>query len=356
MLETGSRGSDEGCRPSVAIDTAVTTATETAIHDSWAAMKGTRFRAQRRAGPNSDSLRSTRAGAIWTGLPLRERHLLQWLLVADIVSAELASLLVYQQLRTAQRRLRRLEALGLLHGFWSAGAHRPRGRYGYVLTRAARADIERLQWPEGRPDRPPDLPASAPIHQLATLDLLAAFLRHADPLLHEGLVAWVPERACGQLFGGFLRPDALAVIRVRDRAIALFIERDLGTERGDQLGEKVRRYRSVFAGDPTLPVTIGFVVESDRRARTVHAQAEIPGRATQLTVLTAVDERLRRDPLGGTWSDGAGMRSIRDLAATGVGPSWPILTPGCLSDGEALAALDDRGAAVLPALRPYLRT
>ena len=60
---------------------------------------------QRPARPDRDSLRSMRAGAVWTGLPLRERHLLEWLLAADIVSAELASLLVYRQLRTAQRRL-----------------------------------------------------------------------------------------------------------------------------------------------------------------------------------------------------------------------------------------------------------
>lgn len=352
-----SGGSNEGCRPSVAAETAVTTATETAIHDSWAVMSATDSRAQRGTRPNSDSLRSTRAGAIWTGLPLRERYLLQWLLVADIVSAELASLLVYQQLRTAQRRLGRLEALGLLHGFWSAGAHRPRGRYGYVLTRAARADIERLQWPEGRPDRPPDLPASAPIHQLATLDLLAAFLRHADPLLHEGLVAWVPERACGQLFGGFLRPDALAVIRVRDRAIALFIERDLGTERGDDLGEKIRRYRSVFARDPNLAVNVGFVVESARRVRTVLEQAERQRRRVKdLTVLAAVDEQIRRDPLGGLWTDGTVTSSTRRLPAMSDALSAPMLTPGCLADGDALAALDDRAPGMLPALKPFLRT
>src|SRR5437899_2586249 len=98
-------------------------------------MSATGSRAQRGGRLNRDSLRSIRAGAVWTGLPLREQHLLQWLLAADIVSAELASLLVYRQLRTAQRRLRRLETLGLLRGFWSAGAHRPRGRYAYALTK-----------------------------------------------------------------------------------------------------------------------------------------------------------------------------------------------------------------------------
>ncbi len=360
MRAMGSGGSHEGRGPRVATETAVTTATETAIHDTWAAMSVTPFRARQRSTSNSDSLRSTRAGAVWTGLPLRDRYLLQWLLVADITSAELASLLIYRQLRTAQRRLRRLVALGLLHGFWSASAHRPRGRYGYVLTRTARSDIERLQWPAGRPERPPDLPASAPIHQLATLDLLAAFLRHADPLAAEGLVAWVPERACGHLFGGFLRPDALAVVRVRDRVIALFVERDLGTERGDDLGEKIRRYRSIFSADPRLSINVGFVVESPRRARTLHEQAQAHARLSPaLSVLTTIDEQLRRDPLGAPWSDGASMRSTRDLPAIArspSAPSAPILTPGCLCDEEALAALDDRGVAVLPALRPYVRS
>ena len=56
------------CRINVATETAVKAATATAIPDSWAAMSATRFRAQRTARPNCDSLRSTRAGAIWTGL------------------------------------------------------------------------------------------------------------------------------------------------------------------------------------------------------------------------------------------------------------------------------------------------
>lgn len=232
------------------------------------------------------------------------------------------------------------------------GEPRPR----HALTKATRLDVERIAWPEGRPDRKPDLPASAPIHQLATLDLLAAFLRHADPLLAEGLVAWVPERACGQLFDGFLRPDALAVIRVQDRLIALFVERDLGSERGEALGEKIRRYRLVFARDPDVPINVGFVVESERRARTVHTQAEgRRGPAAGVTVLTAIDDRLRRDPLGGHRSDGNRARSTRNLSGVAAATALPLLAPGCLSDGDALAALDDRAALLLPALSPYLR-
>ena len=92
-------------------------------------------------------------------------------------------------------------------------------------------------------------------------------------------------------------------------------------------------------------------------ARAVHAQAEIRrGPATRLTVLTAVEWQFRRDPLGGLWSDGPRTWSTRNLAPMSTAVSVPILTPGCLSDGDALAALDDRGTQILPGLRPYLRT
>jgi hypothetical protein len=168
--------------------------------------------------------------------------------------------------------LARLVEIGLLRGFWTAGAQRPHGRYAYMLTRAPRLEMERLQWPEGRPDRPSELPPSAPIHPLGTHDLFAAFLRAGNPAVPEGIFAWLPERACGQLFG-FLRADALAGIRVGDRTLTLFIERDLGTERGEVLAEKIRRYRSLFARPPEAPIAVGFVLESARRASTIHALA-----------------------------------------------------------------------------------
>ena len=54
----------------------------------------------------------------------------------DVVTAELAALLVYGHRRIAQRRLARLVDYGLLSGFWAANRQRPRGRYAYGLTRA----------------------------------------------------------------------------------------------------------------------------------------------------------------------------------------------------------------------------
>lgn len=307
------------------------------------------------AAPRSkpDTLRAP-AGAVWTALPQRDRNLLLWLLSADIVTASLAALLVYGSLRTAQRRLARLAELGILRGFWAASRYRPRGRHAYVLTRQARADIDRIVWPTGRPGSAKDLQPSAPIHQLATHDLLAAFLSTGDPLLREGIFAWIPERACARLFDGFLRPDALAGVRVGDRAIALFIERDLGTERGEVLAEKIRRYRSVFARAPELPVHVGFVVESERRARTIHELAQRPGRESRLLLVTATAARVAANPLAVLWTDGGTRWSTRELAAISAQDSLPILLPGCLTEADAGAAMDDRAVEMIAPLRAYL--
>jgi hypothetical protein len=90
-----------------------------------------------------------------------------------------------RQVRTAQRRLRYLAGLGLGRPFWAAGANRARGRHAFELTREARL----LTDPDGLADRPPDLPASPPAHQLDTLDILAAFLRRRAPSGAGGGVA-----------------------------------------------------------------------------------------------------------------------------------------------------------------------
>ena len=310
-------------------------------------MSATGGRARDGREPKTDSLRSLRADAVWSALPARDQHLLLWLMAGDVVTAQLASLLVYGALRVAQRRLARLVEYGLLRGFWTASAQRPRGRYAYALTRTARSDIERLQWPEGLPaDRATELPASPPIHQLATHDLLAAFLRAGRPDAGEGIFAWAPERACSQLFG-FIRPDALAGIRVDGRSLAMFIERDLGTERGEVLADKVRRYRSVFSQAPDGGIAVGFVVESARRAQSIHALGRrLPG---GLPVVTAVADQLLRDPLGAPWFDGQRMCSIEELAWATSGLE-PIMAPGCLLDAETLAAFDDRAVSALPAV------
>lgn len=344
---TGAENRDSDAAPNT-----VGSALPRAVRDGRVTMRTTGSRARRAAAPKRDTLRSLRLGAIWTALPARDQHLLLWLLSADIVTARLAALLVYGQLRVAQRRLSRLVALGVLRGFWAASAQRPRGRFAYGLTRAARLDLERLAWPDGPPDRGPDLLPSVPGHQLATHDLLAACLTSAAPAVPEGLAVWIPERACGRLFGGFLRPDAVAGIQVGQRALTLFIERDLGTERGEALGQKLRRYDALFGRIDSEGVRVGFVADSVRRGhRFVESAIRQYGRDTPF--VTASTDAVLADPLRVKWFDGDTEHSTRELAIAPVPADWLILAPGCLTDADSIEALDDRGAALLPALLPY---
>ena len=140
------------------------------------------------------------------------------------------------------------------------------------------------------------------------------------------------------------------------RAIALFIERDLGTERGEVLAEKIRRYRSVLSRTPDLAVHVGFVVGSHRRSRTVHALARRAGSTVPgVLVVTATEDEILADPLGARWSDGRSSWPTRELPPIASPVDWPILAPGCLADPDALAAFDDRASATLPALRRYFR-
>ena len=166
-LRKASRSFASGRLPGLAAMTRPATpvrdATASAVRAGWVTMSATPNHAQPDRAQEPDSLRSLRAGAVWSALPAREQHPLLWLLAGDILTARMASLLVYGSLRIAQRWLSRLVEFGLPRGFWTAGAQRPRGRSAYALTRAAQLDVERLDWPEGRPDRSPDLLASAPI-------------------------------------------------------------------------------------------------------------------------------------------------------------------------------------------------
>jgi len=73
------RGSAERCRATVALSVRLSVTTA----DSRLTMSATADRAQAAMGRKADSLRSTLAGAIWPGLPARDRHLRPWLLTGD---------------------------------------------------------------------------------------------------------------------------------------------------------------------------------------------------------------------------------------------------------------------------------
>ena len=60
--------------------------------------------------PKPDSLRYLPPPGLagWSALPERDRRLLEWLVVGEFMTADLATVLAYGSLRVAQRRLARL--------------------------------------------------------------------------------------------------------------------------------------------------------------------------------------------------------------------------------------------------------
>jgi hypothetical protein len=293
--------------------------------------------------------------AAWAGLPLRDRRLIVWLWAGDVVTAELAALLAYGNLRVAQRRLARLVEYGILRGFWAANRQRPRGRYAYCLTKAARKDLEHLLF-AGRPPEPRlgQLQAPSPvIHQLATHDLLAAFLR-ASPLTDDiGLAAWLPEHAAALPYNGALRPDAIALVRRGDAGTALIVERDLGSERHEILLDKLRKYEFIAVHPPGT--NVGFVVDSPRRAGALRvslrrAMERAAGGYRDLGIgcWVTVGADLLSDPFGAAWRSPDGREaSVLTMPTVELPEALPVLAVPALVDDGADGALDDRALALI---------
>jgi hypothetical protein len=286
----------------------------------------------------------------WTALPLRDQRLITWLWAGDVVNAELAAVLAYGNLRVAQRRLARLVEYGILRGFWAANRQRPRGRYAYALTKAARKDVEYLLW-EHNPPEPVTGQVQAPspvIHQLATHDLLAAFLR-ASPLTDEiGLAGWVPEHAAALRYDGALRPDAIAVVRRGEVGTLLIIERDLGSERHEILLDKLRRYNFI-RGHPAGS-NLGFILDSRRRAGALLVSLRAAARrnagssgSSGIPCWVAVGTDLLDDPFGTPWRSPDGREaSVLTMPTIALPGPLPILSVPPLLDDAAEGAFDDR--------------
>ena len=312
--------------------------------------------ARRGSRRNADSLRSIPSApglAAWGGLPERDRALLRWLLVGDVATSELAAVLAYGSLRTARRRLARLVELGLVRGFWAANNQRPRGRYAYELIRSVREGLERLPEP-GRRRRGRERPAKTTIHQLATNDLMAAFLRAADPGRGRGLCAWLPERAVADLFDGYVRPDALAVIGTPASRICLFLERDLGTEGSRVVAAKATRYATLLAGRSAPPVNVGIVVESARRVGSIRRAIEALGpHGLELWFITSID--LVATPYEAEWmaADGRLRRTV-DLPAEPA-MDEPVIGALCLVEPDGIDVFEPPAIEAVPALQRFVR-
>jgi len=286
----------------------------------------------------------------WSALPIRDQRLLEWLWTGDVVTAELATVLCYGNLRVAQRRLARLIEYGLVRGFWSANSQRPRGRYAYALTKAARDELELLIWGGETPDPLPGrVRAPSPvIHQLATHDMLGAFLRASRVADGIGLAAWIPERGAALAFKGYLRPDAIAVFRAGHRATLLMIERDLGTERRDILAKKVADYSNPLNRAPGA--NLGLIVDGRRRSASVRASLRFrleglrdSHKEPPTPCWVAVGAELFADPFGALWHSPDGREAtVLTMPPHDLRGELPILSSQALLDVDAPDALDDR--------------
>ncbi len=274
----------------------------------------------------------------WTALPERDQTLLRWLVVGSALTAELAALLVYGAPRTARRRLHRLVEEGLLRGYWTANRQRPRGRYAYSLVGPVRAEMERRRGKTAVSSA--GSPITPTIHQLATHDLLAAFLRAADWSSDHGLLAWLPERAAGDLFDGYVRPDALAAINTGTGCVTLFVERDLGTETPRIVVDKVSRYRKLFRHPSLEPVNVAVIVDSPRRVASL--RLGLSRSAThQPAVWIGLANDLVRDPLRSRWFGLEGERRATLELPAGPKSTATLLGPLCLLDPDALEAFQE---------------
>lgn len=292
----------------------------------------------------------------WSALPERDRRLLEWLLVGEYLTSELAQTLAYPSLRVAQRRLARLRADGLLAGGWAANMQRTRGRYAYRLSDESRRGLEALVWGE-RPLRSfASGGASTVIHHLAVHDLLQAMLRAAGPRL--GLVAWLPQRVAAALFEGYLRPDAVAAVRIGDGLVLFFLELDTGSERPPVLGAKLRRYRAVLAPRAEVaPAHLLFVVSSLRRLRVLQSSlASITPRASEPTAWLALSSDLVRAPWSAAlWPLDGRPQFVPDLAAHASDRSLELARRGCLLEPEQAEIIDERALGRLQMLDHYRR-
>lgn len=253
-----------------------------------------------------------------------------------------------------RRRLARLVELGLVRGFWAANSQRPRGRYAYELTRPVRQELEWNPEP-GRRRFTAERPAKSTIHELATNDLLGAFLRAAEPDRGLGLVAWLPERAVARLFDGYVRPDALAVVGTGSSRITLFIERDLGTEGSKVVAAKVAKYATLLGARSSPPISVGIVVENVARSMLIRRAIGGVGTSGMHIWVTASAE-LVRAPYDAIWTtpDDRRCRTF-DLPAE-AGASLPVMGASCLLDPDSADAFELAAIELISSLRRFVRT
>lgn len=242
----------------------------------------------------------------------RDHLLLDWLAEHYLLSAGQISRALYPALRTAQRRLQLLTAIGAVYRYqpargstgWSSlyGL----GRLGVLLRPHAYYD------PDHRNLRPPrsDLERRARFaaysrreHLLGTNEFFIRLHAHSRQNPQRRLTRWWSEQHATAVyadFSGKIRPDGHGIWATEHGEAGFFLEHDRGSETLEQVVRKLDRYEHLAEDGPSYAVLL-HLHSREREAHLLNKLAERAQTASGLTVpvLTAVHDD---DPAAQVWA------------------------------------------------------
>ncbi|MDP2711957.1 MAG: replication-relaxation family protein [Solirubrobacteraceae bacterium] len=221
--------------------------------------------------------------------------------------------LFFDGIERARKRLAVLHDLGVVDRF---RPHRERGSHPchYVLGRHGAmivAAVQDVPIKEVRfdPVRQLGLQRSQQLAHLVGVNGFTTSLAHAlRTRMPDVGLEWMGQRACGLEYQDLVRPDSRLRLTLRHSdLLTAWLEWDRATETHKRLRGKLRRYRDL-AYLHAHPVTVLFVVPSDRREHHVLDSLNSPPEDVQVLVTTA--ERHHSDPLARNWQEpGAAWRA-----------------------------------------------
>ncbi|MGC4851846.1 replication-relaxation family protein [Micromonospora sp. DT4] len=254
-------------------------------------------------GPSADPIADANR------LTLRDHLLLDWLAEHYLLTADQIARALFSSLRTAQRRLQLLTAIGALyryrpqHGSPGGLTQYGLGRLGALLrphayhlsdsarrTRAPRTDLERRA-----------RIAADPAQQRHLTGVNEFFIRlhvHTAAQPRDRLTRWWSEQhatAEYAVYPGNIRPDGHGIWDTGHGEVGFFLEHDRGTENLARVLKKLDGYRQLASRGPTYPVLLHL----PGRRREDNLQRELGLLQLTIPVLTAVHAD---DPAGQVWA------------------------------------------------------
>jgi hypothetical protein len=236
----------------------------------------------------------------------RDRQLLDLLAQHRVLTTEQITRVAFTSPITAQHRLTRLTARGVLARFRRCLNHGSQSwRYTLgplgMMMYAARAGR-----PIPRPSRITETILS--LAESPRLDHLLGINEFFTRLYHEAneheqyaLAEWWSERKIAKTVGEIVRPDGYGQWREGARSVSFFVEYDNGTETLERLVDKFEGYRNLVMADISHPILFIFVTVA--RHNNFHRLAS--GRYHDLAGLsvasTALPELAATSPAGPVW-------------------------------------------------------